>query len=192
MAAGEAPHEQDYAVLERGDGTVTLRFSRQLPHPQDKVWRALTQAEHLAAWFPTTIEGDLAAAGAPLTFGFRHVPMPPMDGRAISWDPPRLLEYLWGDETLRFELTPRASGTLLSFTATFAETGRAARDGAGWHACLDELGYALDGLPVPWTTDERWRLVNPGYVSRFGPDAATVGPPQEWEETYGPADTGSA
>lgn len=32
--------------------------------------------------------------------------------------------------------------------------GKAARDGAGWHTCLD-----------------------PGYVERFGPEGATVGPP---------------
>jgi uncharacterized protein YndB with AHSA1/START domain len=191
MASARDPHEQDYAVLERGDGAVTLRFCRQLPHPPDKVWRALTEAEHLAAWFPTTIEGELSTPGAGLVFGFRHVVMAPMDGQALSFDPPKLLEFVWGDERLRFELASEPPGTLLTFSATFAETGRAARDGAGWHACLDELGYALDGLPVPWSSDERWRLVNPEYVSRFGPDAATIGPPQEWEDQYGPADPGT-
>ncbi len=60
---------QDYGTLERGDGTVTVRFVRQLAHPPQKVWRALTEAEHLDAWFPTTIEGEFAA-GAPLLFRF--------------------------------------------------------------------------------------------------------------------------
>jgi uncharacterized protein YndB with AHSA1/START domain len=187
MTDASAPSEQDYGVLERGEGTVTVRFTRLLPHPPHKVWRALTEEEHLAAWLPTTIEGDLAAAGAPLRFDFRHVSIAAIDGHAITFDPPRLLEYRWGDETLRFELTPRASGTSLEFCATFAETGRAARDAAGWHACLDELGYNLDGRTAPSTTDERWRLVNPQYAARFGPDAATVGPPQGWEDTCGPA-----
>jgi uncharacterized protein YndB with AHSA1/START domain len=181
------PLEQDYGVLERGEGTVTLRFTRQLPHPPRKVWRALTEEEHLAAWLPTTIEGDLAAAGALLRFSFRHVSIGPMDGRAIACDPPKVLEYLWGDETLRFELTPRDSGTTLEFTATFAGIGKAARDAAGWHACLDELGYDLAGRQAPVTTDERWRRVHPEYAARFGPDAAAEGPPQEWEDAYGPA-----
>jgi uncharacterized protein YndB with AHSA1/START domain len=185
MSESDAPRDQDYGVLERGPDAVTLRFTRQLPHPPQKVWRALTEEEHLAAWLPTTIEGDLTATGAPLRFAFRHVPIAPMDGHAISCDPPKLLEYLWGDETLRFELSPFESGTLLVFTASFVGIGKAARDAAGWHACLDELRYGLDGRPPPVTTDERWRQVNPEYVARFGPDAATEGPPQEWEDTYG-------
>lgn len=181
------PRGEDYGVLERGEDAVTLRFTRQLPHRPDKVWRALTEEKHLAAWLPTTIEGDLTAAGTPLRFAFRHVPIAPMDGHAISFDPPKLLEYLWGDERLRFELTPRDAGTLLIFTASFTSIGKAARDAAGWHACLDDLRYGLDGRPAPVTTDELWRLVHPEYVARFGPDAATEGPPQEWEDTYGSA-----
>jgi uncharacterized protein YndB with AHSA1/START domain len=181
----DMPRDQDYGVLERGPDSVTLRFTRLLPHPPSKVWRALTEEEHLAAWLPTTIEGDLTAAGTPLRFAFRHVPIEPMDGHAISCDPPKLLEYLWGDERLRFELTPQEPGTLLVFTASFAGIGKAARDAAGWHACLDELRYSLDGRAAPFTTDDRWRLVNPEYAARFGPEAATEGPPQEWEDTYG-------
>jgi uncharacterized protein YndB with AHSA1/START domain len=176
----------DYGTLERGDGTVTLRYARRLAHPAEKVWRALTEAQHLAAWFPTTIEGGFTA-GATLRFGFREVPMPEMEGRILACDPPKLLEFTWGDETLRFELSPDAGGTLLGFTATFAETGKAARDAAGWHVCLDQLGCALDGRPAEWSSDERWRLVHPHYVTDFGPDAATIGPPPEWEEKYGPA-----
>ena len=38
--------------------------------PSGSVWRALTDPDHLQAWFPTTIEGELSA-GAPLRFGFR-------------------------------------------------------------------------------------------------------------------------
>ena len=64
-----------------------------------------------------------------------------------------LLEYRWGDDTLRFELQPDGDGTVLTFTDTFDEYGKAARDGAGWHACLDMLGFALDGTkPEPVTT----------------------------------------
>jgi hypothetical protein len=98
-----------------------------------------------------------------------------------------VLEFVWGDETLRCELAAHESGTALSFTATFAEIGRAARDGAGWHVCLDRLGYGLDGTPAPWREDDRWRQVHLAYVTRFGPEAAAIGPPREWEDTYGPA-----
>jgi uncharacterized protein YndB with AHSA1/START domain len=187
MTDSEFPLGPGYGVLERGEGTVTVRFTREFPHAPQKVWRALTEPEHLAAWFPTTIEGDLAAAGTPLRFSFRQVAIEPMNGHAIACEPPKVLEYLWGDETLRFELRPAGSGTTLEFTATFAEIGKAARDAAGWHACLDDFGYSLDGRDAPVPSDVRWRQVNPRYVARFGPDASTEGPPQEWTEAYGPA-----
>ena len=153
-----------------------LHFTRRLPHPPEKVWRALTEPVHLAAWFPTDIEGE-RAAGAPLRFVFREGEMPPIDGEVITYDPPSTLELRWGDETLRFDLRPDGEGTVLVFVNTFADLGKAARDAAGWHACLDLLGYHVAGQDAPWTPEERWRVVHPWYVEHFGPDAATIGPP---------------
>ncbi len=191
-AAGDADHgepdhgEPDHGVLELGRGEVTLRFTRRLPHPPAKVWRALTQPEHLAAWFPTTIEGDLVP-GSALRFSFREMDLPPFGGTLGTCEPPSLLEFSWGDERLRFELTPDGNGTVLTFSASFAEIGRAARDGAGWHTCLDLLAYDLAGASAPWPQDERWRQVHADYVATFGREATTIGPPAEWEDTYGPA-----
>jgi uncharacterized protein YndB with AHSA1/START domain len=34
------------------------------PHAPEKVWRALTQPQHLQAWFPDNVEGDFEP-GAP-------------------------------------------------------------------------------------------------------------------------------
>jgi uncharacterized protein YndB with AHSA1/START domain len=177
--------DADLGVLERGDGEVTIRFARRLPHPPGKVWRALTEAGHLAAWFPTTVEGDLAV-GAALEFSFREVAIPPMTGTMLAFDPPRVLEFIWGDERLRFELTADGEGTRLGFTATFAELGKAARDAAGWHVCLDLLGCALAGEAAPQSSDDRWRQVIGTYQARFGPDASVAAPPPEWEDAYGP------
>jgi uncharacterized protein YndB with AHSA1/START domain len=178
--------QSDYGTLERGEGTVTLRFTRQLAHPPEKVWRALTEPEHLAAWFPTTIEGEFVP-GSPLAFSFAKLAIPPMSGRMLACEPPKLLEFTWDDETLRFELTAAESGTLLGFTATFAEVGKAARDAGGWHVCLDRLAVAAGGQVARWSEDERWREVHPHYVAAFGSDAATIGPPQEWQDEFGPA-----
>jgi uncharacterized protein YndB with AHSA1/START domain len=186
MSEPNATDDADLGVLERGSGEVALRFTRRVPHPPGKVWRALTEPEHLAAWFPTTVEGDFVP-GSPLRFSFRDMDLPPFDGAMQACDPPKLLEFSWGDERLRFELMPDGDGTVLSFSASFAEIGRAARDGAGWHTCLDLLGYDLAGEPAPWRQDDRWRQVHRAYVRSFGPEAATVGPPAEWEDTYGPA-----
>ena len=163
--------------LQQAGDRWQLRFTRRLSHPPEKVWRALTEPEHLAAWFPTAIEGE-RAAGAPLRFVFRNGEGPTIDGRMLAYDPPRLLELEWGGgETLRFELQPADGGTLLTFANTFDDVGKAARDAAGWHVCIEALAHHLDGRPLPWTQAERRRQVHELYVERFGPEAATIGPP---------------
>jgi hypothetical protein len=81
----------------------------------------------------------------------------------------------------RLERDHDGDGTTLTFTATMEELGKAARDGAGWHACLDLLAYDLAGERAPVTSSDRWREVNRSYIDRFGPEASTIGPPEEWE-----------
>lgn len=164
-------------ALERSGDRWSLRFTRRLAHPPEKVWRALTEPEHLAAWFPTDIEGE-RRTGAPLRFVFREGEGPAIDGVLLVYEPVSLLELSWGgDETLRFELRPDGDGTLLTFVNTFDELGKAARDAAGWHTCLDALALHLDGTEAPSTPGERWKEVHDAYVERFGPAAATIGPP---------------
>ena len=124
MSDTTAADSADLGVLEHGHGEVTLRFTRRLPHPPAKVWRALTEPEHLAAWFPTTVEGDLTP-GSALRYNFREMNLPGFDGSVLACDPPALLELNWGDERLRFELTADGQGTVLTFSASFAEIGRA-------------------------------------------------------------------
>src|SRR5580698_5836320 len=177
---------EDLGTLERGQDEVTVRFARHLPHPPEKVWRALTQAGHLAAWFPTTIDGELVS-GSALRFRFREVNIAPMDGLVLSADPPKLLEFTWGDERLRFELAADGTGTRLGFSASFADLAKAARDAAGWHVCLDQLALAVAGQQAPWTADARWRQIIGAYQDSFGPEASAAGPPPEWEDAYGPA-----
>jgi uncharacterized protein YndB with AHSA1/START domain len=165
----------DYGTLEPAGSSWRLEFSRLLPHPPDKVWRALTEPEHLAAWFPTEINGP-RTEGAALDFVFRHGEGPSMKGTMVTYDPPRLLEFRWGDETLRFELRAEEGSTELRFVNTFDELGKAARDAAGWHVCLELLALSLAG-ERPKESGDRWSQVHPVYVKRFGLAAATIGRP---------------
>ncbi len=148
-------------TLEEVGGRWRLRFVRELRHSPEKVWRALTEEEHLAAWFPTTIEGDLTPgpAGAPLVFGHRGHDFPPVTGELLACEPPRLLEFTWGfsgdpadtPEHSRFELEPRGDrgeGCVLTFTTTYDAVGKSARDAAGWHVCFDALERHLAGEPA--------------------------------------------
>jgi uncharacterized protein YndB with AHSA1/START domain len=170
-----------YGTLETlQDGRSQLRFSRALPHPPEKVWRAITEPEHLAHWFPTTIEGE-RAAGARLRFSFPGGEAPPFEGEMIDYEPPSLMEFRWGPDTVRLELHPIESGTVLMLLDTLAERGKAARDGAGWHTCLDALERDLGEQSDAREEMNRWSEVHPHYVERFGPEAATIGPPDGFE-----------
>jgi uncharacterized protein YndB with AHSA1/START domain len=175
---------QELGELEHEGQDVRLRFTRRLAHPPEKVWHALVEPEQLEAWFPTTIDGD-RSVGARLRFRHRDDMFEPFDGEMLAFEPPSLLELQWGPDVLRFELQPDGDGTLLVFTDTLEELGKAARDGAGWHECLERLAHELMGQAPPLDSVDRWRQVHPEYVERLGPEAAAIGPPEEWERTHG-------
>jgi uncharacterized protein YndB with AHSA1/START domain len=172
------------------DGKGTLRqdserhslgFERLLIHPPEKVWRALTEDDELAVWFPARIEGS-REAGASLRFVSPPKPgqVPAdtdeegltMTGEMLVVDPPRVLEYLWEGDVLRWVLDPHSDGTLLTFTHTFDDEGRAARDASGWDMCLASLEARLAGLKAEPFTAERHAVLFAHYAEEFGPAAA--------------------
>src|SRR3954451_22776016 len=165
-------------TLEQTAAAPRLRFTRRLAHAPEKVWRALTEPEHLKAWFPDTIVVDEWTVGAPLRFEHAPVPEGGFDGEALAVEPQRLLEFRWGTDVIRFELEPDADGTRLTLLDTIDELGKAARDAAGWHTCLDQLEHHLDGSAPPWSPSDRWKQVRPAYVDELGPEAAAIGPPE--------------
>jgi len=171
-----------YAELIDPDGRPTLVFRRQLRHTPAKVWRALTDDADLAAWFPTTIEGE-RATGAALRFEFRAedeyaAGLPGFGGTMIACDEPHHLELTWGEHVLRFDLEagPHDGGSTLTLTVRLEELGVAARDAAGWHVSLDNLANRLDG--VASVAPDAWKPVNADYNDRFGPAASAIGPPE--------------
>jgi uncharacterized protein YndB with AHSA1/START domain len=180
----------ELGTLERDGQLCVLRYRRVLRQPPETVWQALTEDVQLAGWFPTTIEGE-RTPGAPLRFSFRENEAPPMDGEMLAVDAPSLLELRWGDDVLRFELAPEGAGSVLTLTVTFPEHAKAARDGAGWHVCLEQLGYVAGGEELPFTPSDRWRVVHPDYVARLGPEASALGPPEEWDRVHGAREAGS-
>jgi uncharacterized protein YndB with AHSA1/START domain len=73
-------------------------------------------------------------------------------GTVIALERPHLLAFTWGDEPLRFELTPSNGGCVLVFTHEFSNRAGAARFAAGWSVCLDRLATVLGDSagPGPW------------------------------------------
>jgi uncharacterized protein YndB with AHSA1/START domain len=119
----------------RADGRFELRFERRFAHPVARVWRALTDPEHLRAWFPALVDMGLTPGGklrfelmpeAQARHGLSDEDMTSY-GELTAVDPPGLLEYTWSGEILRWELEPTAHG---------------------WHVALEALSTALDGRDV--------------------------------------------
>jgi uncharacterized protein YndB with AHSA1/START domain len=170
--------DQPLGDLTRVGDRWRLTFTRTLAHPQAKVWRAITEPEHLAVWFPDRIEGEMRT-GARLRFvADMHEDF---EGEMVAFDPPSVMEITWGRDSIRIELEPDGAGTVLRLIDTFDEQGKAARDGSGWHECLARLITDLDGeTPGPWGAE--WQALLVRYQAHLGPEASTIGPPEGWEE----------
>ncbi len=105
MSRVDDPGADDFATLERAGDHTVLRYRRRLAHPRHKVWRALTEDDHLAAWFPTAIEGT-RSAGSRLHFSFRESEGEPFDGQMLAYDPPGAQWSRWADVVLRLGSSP--------------------------------------------------------------------------------------
>jgi uncharacterized protein YndB with AHSA1/START domain len=158
------------------DGRYALRFERRLAHPPEKVWRAITEWQHLRAWFPAIVEFDLRP-GAELRFGAtpeqqRRYGMSADQvtlGAVTQVDPPRLLEYSWGDEILRWELqADGAGGCRMVFTNIVDDRDTAVAAAAGWHAGLEVVAAQLDGRPLDWSAWDRAEQLSGDYTRSFG------------------------
>jgi uncharacterized protein YndB with AHSA1/START domain len=129
--------------------TETLWFEFDLPHPPEKVWRALTDPALLAEWLLPVVDPDLELEpGA--SFTFRTDPHPGWDGtvdcRFVEIETGRKLKYTWTvpflDTVVTFTLTPTESGTRLSLVHSgFKPDQKRAFGGAryGWRTMGGKL-----------------------------------------------------
>jgi uncharacterized protein YndB with AHSA1/START domain len=148
--------------LEEIEGRPALRFTRRLNHPVERVWRAVTTYDDLAAWFVAPME--LTGVGQK----FEAMEQP---GEVLRFEPPRVVEWLWGEERFSFELRTDGHGTLLTFTHVFADRDRAANYASGWHFHFDRLHAHLDGEPVSEADPGRLVELNDRYAEHLGVDA---------------------
>lgn len=151
--------DQPMGTAERTDGGTRLHFERRLRHSPDKVWRAITESEHLRHWMPCDIVGE-RRAGAALQLPFwpevaakYAMEQPVLPGELLQWDPPRVFAWRWDTETLRFDLEPTDEGTLLRLTTVVGDQPPAWSAAAGYHACLGSLVALLDGAVLGTVAD---------------------------------------
>lgn len=164
----------------RAENGWTLVFTRDLPHPPEKVWDALTSRDQLRRWAPYGARRDLDGEGAAtLVMLDGEVETEEMAGTVLRHDRPRLLEHEFGNDVLRWQLEPIAGGTRLALRHTFADRdkGWSSALAAGWHLCLDVADALLAGSPFgPVAGSEAreygWDELNEQYAEALGVEPA--------------------
>ncbi|MEX0955616.1 MAG: SRPBCC domain-containing protein [Rhizobiaceae bacterium] len=137
--------------------TKAIVVERVMPHPADKIWRALTQSHLIADWLMKNdfepVEGH--------KFTFRATPVPGWSGvtncEVLTVDQPRRLAYSWGDGTesdsglktvVTWTLMPEGSGTRVKMEhAGFRPQDESGYKGmgGGWPRILAKLEEIAGG-----------------------------------------------
>ena len=128
----------------------TLVFTRELKHAPESVWSALTDPAELREWAPFDADHNLGSKGeATLTMAGGSGGADDQSKSTIRIaDRPRVLEYTWGNDVLRWELEPNGTGTRLTLKHTVEDSSWLPMVAAGWHICIDVMDLYLSGQPI--------------------------------------------
>ena len=163
------------ARVQREGEQWTLVLVRELRHPPEKVWRALTDPAELREWAPFDADRSLGKAGAKVKLTTVGAPTPHVTETQVKRaDSPRVLEFNWGGQDIRWELEALGtSGTRLTLwhniDRRFISMGA-----AGWHICLDVLERRLADHPIGRIVGPEamkfggWQRLNAEYAKQFG------------------------
>jgi uncharacterized protein YndB with AHSA1/START domain len=135
------------------ESTRTLVIERVVPHPPEKLWRALTENPLIAQWLMNNDFEPVVGR----RFQFRSEPMPNWNGvidcEVLIVDNLKRLSYSWssmgGDSVVLWTLTPAEGGTHVRMEQSgFGPDQQAAYQGAtyGWQKFLGNLERVVAGL----------------------------------------------
>jgi len=162
------------AVVEKNGEKWTLVLVREFRHPPAKVWTALTDPEHLREWAPFDADRNLGSVGT-ATLTTVGAPKPMVSESQIKQaDPPKLLEFSWGGQDIRWQLEPQGTGGTRLTLWHNIDRRFIAMGAAGWHVCLDVLDRSLAGQPIGRIVAqdamkfEGWQRLHVEYAKQFG------------------------
>lgn len=167
----------------RKDGEKwALIVTREMRHAPEKVWQALTEPEQLREWAPFDADGNLGTAGSRVKLTTVGAPGQQAAETIITRaDAPKLLEYMWGGNEMRWELEAMGEGTRLKLW-TKIDRRFISWGAAGWHLCFDVLDRLLGGNPLGRIVGAEamnfdWQRLNSEYAAQFEVEAPAW-PPQ--------------
>jgi uncharacterized protein YndB with AHSA1/START domain len=133
--------------------TRTLVIERVMPHPQEKIWRALTEGRLIAEWLMTNDFQPIVGH----RFSFRATPVVGWNGvidcEVLVVDPISRLSYGWGtlglESVVAWTLTPTETGTHVRMEHSgFPSEESASYRGAkfGWNKFIGNLDRVVGGM----------------------------------------------
>jgi uncharacterized protein YndB with AHSA1/START domain len=156
---------------------------RELRHPPEKVWQAITDPGHLREWAPFDADKSLATQGASVKLTTANAPQPHItETKIMRADAPHLLEYMWGANPMRWELEPISGGGTRLTLSTAINKNFISMGAAGWHVCFDILTGFLYGTPIGRLVGTAtmqfagWQRLNEEYAQQFGVEARKLPP----------------
>lgn len=160
------------------DGRPAVRFVRRYPHSVDRVWAAVTEPDGLAQWFPAPEVAVEPRPGGRITFaGDPYAPEATSEGRVLVYAPPERFAFTWESNELHFTVEPDGDGCVLTLVDVLDSRDAAARNAAGWDACLVVLDARLAGTPSGGPHDgdmAEWTALYESYVDAGLPSGAPV------------------
>jgi uncharacterized protein YndB with AHSA1/START domain len=133
--------------------TRSLVIEREMPHPPEKIWRALTQSSLMEEWL---MKNDFQPVVGH-RFNFRSTPVPNwngiIDSEVLEVEPHSRLAYSWGSMGLKsvvvWTLTPTKGGTHVRMEQSgFASEETSYYKGAnyGWQKFIGNLEQVVAKL----------------------------------------------
>src|SRR6266566_3648398 len=168
-----APGPASGAQVRKDGEKWTLILVRELRHPPEKVWQALTDPAQLREWAPFDADRSLGTVGTTVKLTTVGAPTPHVSETTVTRaDAPNALEYNWGGFDMRWELEAIGGGTRLTLW-TNIDRRFISMGAAGWHICFDVLDHLLSGTPIgrivgPEAMKFGWQRLNGEYAKQFG------------------------
>ncbi|MGE7690895.1 SRPBCC family protein [Lysinibacillus sp. NPDC097214] len=145
------------ATIQKQQNSYIVTFNRPLSHSVDAVWAVLTENGKLQKWMNNLEIIDLRKNGK-IHFNMNDGTDTYMEITITDHVEKEVLEFDWGKDTVRFELSPTSSGSILVLLESIGElTEHTPKDLAGWHICLDLLSDLLNGTVHETFPMEEWQ-----------------------------------
>ena len=136
--------------------SLCVVVEREIPHPAEKIWRALTQSHLIEEWL---MKNDFKPVVAH-RFNFRAEPTPHWNGvldcEVLVIEHYQRLSYTWnasGEEAanglrtvVTWTLTPTRTGVLLRMEQSGFRSGEEQGASHGWPRLIDTLERVVAGL----------------------------------------------